>query len=107
MLSALITHCWVPLDRRSWPWPRPPAGEAAGAACTDGLLSRPLLGTAATGAGLTASGLPPVRALRESLPKAEFILVGALAISASRRPILCSACLTLFSNCSLVNGLLT
>ena len=45
------------------------------------MLAVTLGAAAATGATLTASGLPPVRALRESLPNAEFILVGALATS--------------------------
>ncbi|MNP50508.1 hypothetical protein D3C76_1447780 [compost metagenome] len=63
--------------------------------------------TAGAEATAATAALPPVRALRESLPNAEFILVGALFISVSSLPTLCRACLTLVSSCSLVNGLLT
>ncbi|MNI96564.1 hypothetical protein D3C81_1978590 [compost metagenome] len=53
------------------------------------------------------AALPPVRALRESLPNADVILGGVPFIKASSLPTLFRACLTLVSNCSLVNGLLT
>ncbi|MNP16866.1 hypothetical protein D3C76_1092760 [compost metagenome] len=62
---------------------------------------------AAAAAGFTVSARPPVRALSESLAKAELARVGALASKVSSLPTLVRAFFTLVSNCSLVNGLPT
>ncbi|MOA21301.1 hypothetical protein D3C78_1417860 [compost metagenome] len=81
------------------------AEEVAGV-LTGGLLSKPLDGAGAA-VGVATGALPPVKAARESLPKAGLVLVAATLIKASSLPTLCSACLTLVISCSLVNGLLT
>ncbi|MNL66696.1 hypothetical protein D3C87_1912010 [compost metagenome] len=106
----MITHCAMPLGKRSWPWPRPPLSPEDAGALTGGLLSKPrdaAVGAAATAGGATTADVPPVNAFRESLPKAELILLCTLLIKASSLPTLFSACLTLVTNCSLVKGLLT
>jgi hypothetical protein len=105
-LKALITHAWVPLDKRSCPWPRPLA-QCRGAAVgrTAGLGNRrsalppwPSLDRLGLAAGQGAEGI---------IAKGRVHPASAHWPARRQAAALFRACLTLFSNCSLVNGLLT